>query len=1423
MKPFEYKSIDLSTVPVTYAISSVKPRIKPLKEVLSSHPAFIKECQASESINTANITIPVMRIPVEIAQPFKIKIYPVADTGANINVIGAKIAMKYKSYLQHDRKSSKIRTAGGNVEIRQYLPVHFKNGSKTVKTKFYVLWDLPYDWLVGRPLIHALGWKLKQPTASFYHKAQNLDCIDDDLMEINHIDHLQSENQNIDINKVQCESNEIRKWLTTALAKYESMIAKYEVDSGCIPKVEFRIDFKDNVDTSPQVYKEYPHSALHIDEIERQLKQLQDKGFISRSTSEWRFPTFIVPKKTGDARIVFDFRGLNQITKSMQHPLPDPRKLMHKFANKNVFSAIDVKGGYWHIPVHEAHRDRLAFVFNNTLYQWNVMPFGPKNAPAYFQKVMNDIFADLDFVVIYMDDITIISDNEEQHKQHLKIVFDRIIKNNIKLRIDKCVFGVSECQFLGFVTNKFGIRPTKKYKNKILKISKPYDRKSMQRFLGLVNYLHRFIPNMHDDLKPLSAMTHKHVKFRWTNELEKHYENIKRKVEKAEWLRHPDWNKEFFVVCDASCAGIGGMLAQMDKNGRLQPVEFCSKTFNTTQQNWHVSEQEIYAVIYLVEKWRYMLMGKKFTVLTDHLNLQELFNKCKNFRAGKLYRWAVRLQDFEFEAKYIPGDDNVFADYLSRDGLPSTPLDACKNPNKDILNLYTNYLITKSINPYPYETISYTDRKLHLNTFKNAINYVEKPELNVIFKPSINENENVRNNVLPERDTAVKIQNVFTFDRTPASDDSDDSDWEPPTSYKQSQPTTQHQLKTNTSMNDKDKTKSPSMRHAPPALPLPDLSTTFNNDTSFPSEPQPIRHSSRLRSKLPQNFDQIKTNTKLIIQPTVAQKGMTQSQRKELQRKIDEVKQLNEDILKWKPNTVTHNPNTIAPSNIPIFDQYTNEHLTDTLIRDKQINDPLCFAIMEYLHNQNTNLIWTLPDYLINYVKTGRFSLNRSNILTFKQQDKQLIVVPASLMRSILKIGHNTMHQGSGKLDSIITRNYWWPKYRKDCREYCKYCDSCQKSGKGGNRNAKKPKMKLFPSTQPNEQVSIDIVGPMPMTKRKNRYIVTMIDKFTRYCMLIPVHNIKSLTILQAFEHWIKFFGPPKYILSDNGTQFTSEIFKSYNRYNKISQKFTTTYHPECNGQIERLHRWIKERLTLISCDTGKDFIDNIDDDWSDYLNIIQYTYNGTPNRMTSFAPSELMMGRKIQLPIDPEPLNPFDATITPMKYIKYMTKRYQIIHNKAKLKQEYYDKIRKKSYDKNKNNSTYQVGDYVLENISPRLTGNEKKLIPNYVGPYEITQIFNNGANYRVTDCQHGTESHVVSAKHLKPYHKLENDDIPQSLMMKSVINKLNECRTNLTILSKPNQSKSLQDINKKILLKTEEIKLENLYIYFMDIKPAL
>ena len=224
---------------------------------------------------------------------------------------------------------------------------------------------------------------------------------------------------------------------------------------------------------------ENPHNILHIEEIERQLEYLTQKGFISKSTSPWRFPTFIVPKKNGEARIAFDYRLLNAITKRISYPLPSIQSLIEKFKGKNYISTIDIKSGYWHIPIRPIDQCKTAFVFNNELYEWKVMPFGPTNAPAYFQKVMHDVFGDLDFVSVYMDDITVYSESPKQHQLHLQTVFKRLQEYGIKIRPDKCKFAQQSVEYLGFNVDGTGVSVTPRYKDKIQNIPVPQTKKQL--------------------------------------------------------------------------------------------------------------------------------------------------------------------------------------------------------------------------------------------------------------------------------------------------------------------------------------------------------------------------------------------------------------------------------------------------------------------------------------------------------------------------------------------------------------------------------------------------------------------------------------------------------------------------------------------------------------------------------------------------------------------------------------------------------------------------------------------------------------------------------------------------------------------------------------------------------------------------------
>ncbi len=621
---------------------------------------------------------------------------------------------------------------------------------------------------------------------------------------------------------------------------------------------------------------------------------------------------------------------------------------------------------------------------------------------------------------------------------------------------------------------------------------------------------------------------------------------------------------------------------------------------------------------------------------------------------------------------------------------------------------------------------------------------------------------------------------------------------------------------------------------------------------------------------------------KLIIHKPVIIKGdilrTYPNVRKNRQYLRDQHAQFNKDIMNDKPYELAWNASLLMPKyDIPVHSYYSTavtaeSHIQRNLIRAKQNFDPLCYNIINYIDTGNRALLQDLPGYIIRYVASGRYDIDSRGILVFKHEfkkrtethtdneqptafkDRPLTVLPSALINTVLKFAHGKCHNGTDKMLQIIKENlhYWWPKMKKHINAHTTCCQSCQFIKHGKYKTWKNTnRMKLFSATKPFQQISVDIVGPLPVSHSQNRYIVSIIDKFTRYCMLIPVKDVKSLTIVQAIDRWMTTFGPPESILSDNGPQFISAIYKDYNDNIKdggTKRKYTSTYYAQCNGQIERLHRWLKERLALIAFDGRLNFVDG-DDDWSDYLPIIQYTYNSTPNKMTSYAPMNIVFGNDLYE--IPKEFN-FDPAL-PEQYIQYLSNRQAIIRFKANKQQAKYDEARKRYFDKKNSDKRlqYQIGDRVLYDIHTHFTGNRAKLGPKWVGPFEIIHMLpgeqaiklriiplpdtdnakNNPMNAftipRRGNMELSQDEFIVNRSQIKPYfeaYEQQYDGIqsPAQLAMTKLHDQLNEisaenqhillCHQQLTPLNIPLQSliKSATDIRNKLKTFGADYKLQ-------------
>lgn len=423
-------------------------------------------------------------------------------------------------------------------------------------------------------------------------------------------------------------------------------------------------------DDIPIHTKPYRHPQIQKEEVKKQTEKLYSQGSIIPSTSPWSSPLIIVPKKADASgqkkwRMVIDYRPLNEKTIGDAYPLPNIEDILDQLGHSQYFSTLDLASGFHQIPLKPEDRSKTAFSTPDGHWEWDCMPFGLKNAPAVFQRMMNNVLIGLNNkqCFVYLDDIVIYGSDLQNHNEKLINVFTRLREHNLKLQPDKCEFLKDSCHYLGHVISKDGVKPNPDKIESIKQIPRPKNPKHIKMFLGMTGYYRKFIQDFATIAKPLTILLKNDVEFKWSETQEKAFQTLKETLIKEPLLQYPKFTIPFVLTCDASNVGIGGVLSQII-DGKDLPVAYYSRTLNKAEQNYSTSEKELLAIVNSVEKYRPYLYGRTFTIFTDHKALQWLFN-CKN-PSSKLVRWRLRLNEYQYVIKYKPGRINSNADGLSR-------------------------------------------------------------------------------------------------------------------------------------------------------------------------------------------------------------------------------------------------------------------------------------------------------------------------------------------------------------------------------------------------------------------------------------------------------------------------------------------------------------------------------------------------------------------------------------------------------------------------------------------------------------------------------------------------------------------------------------------------------------------------------------
>ena len=291
---------------------------------------------------------------------------------------------------------------------------------------------------------------------------------------------------------------------------------------------------------------------------------------ISPSSSPWASPIVLVKKKDGRTRFCVDYRKLNHLTRKDAYPLPRIDDTLNTLAGSKWFSTLDLISGYWQVELDQQTREKTAFCTPEGLFEFNVMPFGLCNAPATFQRLMDLVLAGLQWsqCLVYLDDVIVMGRTFSEHLQNLSSVFSRIREASLKLKPAKCAFLQPEVHYLGHIVSGDGVATDPSKVEKVKTWPTSTSTKETQSFLGFASYYRRFIRNFAQIAKPLHKLAERNVAFRWTEECQAAFDELRQKLCSAPVLAYPDFKKSFILDTDASDTGIGGVLSQLDDDGR---------------------------------------------------------------------------------------------------------------------------------------------------------------------------------------------------------------------------------------------------------------------------------------------------------------------------------------------------------------------------------------------------------------------------------------------------------------------------------------------------------------------------------------------------------------------------------------------------------------------------------------------------------------------------------------------------------------------------------------------------------------------------------------------------------------------------------------------------------------------------------------
>lgn len=414
--------------------------------------------------------------------------------------------------------------------------------------------------------------------------------------------------------------------------------------------------------------------------LRRTLTDLLKKGWIRQSKSPAASPVLFAKKPNGGLRLCVDYRGLNAITVPDRYPLPLFKETLRQLSKARWFTKLDVKSAFHRLRIREGDEWMTAFRCRLGLFEWLVTPFGLVNAPASFQRYINEQLRehlDLD-ATAYMDDVlAYTSGGREDHWRSVRSILEKLDKAGLYLDIDKCDFMCKEVKYLGFIIRageSITVDPAKV--KAIMEWQPPTSVTGVRSFLGFANFYRCFVNNFSEIVAPLTALTKKGSVWRSGSEQDSAFGRLKKIFSSKPVLAQWDPDRDTIVEADCSGYALGGCLSQVDSDGCLRPVAYYSRRLTSAEANYPIHDKEMTSIVACLQEWKAELqsVAKPFTILTDHKNLS--YFSTKRLLNERQARYNDLLQRFNYNLVWRPGSTCERPDALSRRDQDK-PADIC--------------------------------------------------------------------------------------------------------------------------------------------------------------------------------------------------------------------------------------------------------------------------------------------------------------------------------------------------------------------------------------------------------------------------------------------------------------------------------------------------------------------------------------------------------------------------------------------------------------------------------------------------------------------------------------------------------------------------------------------------------------------------